>query len=699
LEQLWSLEGSPDGPPAIFAEIISQLQQRKGCLQTAGLFLSACTLADTVQLALAPAPGGGGGLQEWALQPGQPATESAILKEISISKHPASKRLSRGDSGRVKAFLKCHPPVASRVLAVQQAVTAIDEAVRAYAKLLSERVAAAEGGNKDATRPIDDPGQLPAAQKEAFLRHATSMAVVSPGGPSGTGYRASDAVRIARADHRPSLSELWPQTRLRLVIAPILADESDPLVLVGLLLEVLRNLKEPLIPKALGSAFTAGVAESDPPLSQHAQLVALRGAVACLPPPNRLCLQALIEVCALDVLHPSNAHHNGLRADVLSSVLAPFVLPPTCVQLPYSGVTLTGSTLREGGAGTAARHVTVRAIDVSEGGAALAPLPEDAALVLRTDSTRSDSQAGRGDSFVIPATRGGGTNTAVEHGGVRMAASLTPSVGSAVQEGAPSTPFGQVQLEPVGVLDTVPEQARESSSASPPAGVPVSYAETTPAPAGSTPHAADAPSHAAAAKPPPLLIANTPAPPPAGEPIMVPASAASRSAAPQAAPGANAHHAGSARSAVAVGSLTTALAEGYATAVVRLLLAHFATLFHGTNADALECEMLSTQGQSKNLVAARWALRAAQAKQAEMEHRRTMSAAVALQRLKLKRTMAAWHRLASQGRGRDAVHDRVRLLTTLVGELSSEVDEQAVLIERLQSQLREAELKLSFQRG
>jgi hypothetical protein len=73
-----------------------------------------------------------------------------------------------------------------------------------------------------------------------------------------------------------------------------------------------------------------------------------------------------------------------------------------------------------------------------------------------------------------------------------------------------------------------------------------------------------------------------------------------------------------------------------------------------------------------------------------------MSAAVALQRFKLKRTMAAWRRLASQGRGRDAVHDRVRLLTSLATELSAEVDEQAVLIERLQAELKHAQLEASL---
>ncbi len=692
LEQLWSLEGSPDGPPAIFAEIIAQLQQRTGALSTPGLFLSACTLADVVQLALAPAPGGGGGLQEWKLQPGQPATEASILKEISLGKHPATKRLSRGDSGRVKAFLKCHPPVASRVLAVQQAVMALDEAVRKYAKALSDRVAAAEGAGKDASGPIDDPNALPAAQKEVFLRHAASMAAVTPGG-DGT---ASGTVRIARADHRPSLSELWPATRLRQAVAPIVEGESDPLVLAGLLMECLRNLKHPLIPSALASAFSAAVAESDPPLSQHAQLVALRGAVACLPPPNRLTLQAITEVCALDVLHPDNAHGNGLRADVLSSVLAPLVLPPSVVQLPYSGVTLTGLSLRSGGQGGQNRRMIARPVDVSEGSSVLRHLTSDAALVLRSDSTRSESQPLQGDSFVIPATRGGNTATEPTQGGVHLASSPTPSVDSALP-GAAAQGASGVGGGAGATLHTVPEQSEGTSSTSPPAGVPVSHTETGTA----QPYTAEAggsPPGGAAAPPPPLVVVGGPGSSALGEPVSVPHAATARGTVPQATPGPNAHHQGSARTAVAVGSLTPALAESYAIAVVRLLLAHFATLFHGTNADALECEMLSTQEQSRNLVAARWALRTARAREENTEQRRTMSAAVALQRLKLKRTMAAWRRLASQGRGRDAVHDRVRLLSTLAGELSAEVDEQAVLIERLQSQLREAQLKLSLQR-
>ena len=103
--------------------------------------------------------------------------------------------------------------------------------------------------------------------------------------------------------------------------------------------------------------------------------------------------------------------------------------------------------------------------------------------------------------------------------------------------------------------------------------------------------------------------------------------------------------------------------------------------------------MLGTQQQSQQLVATRWALRAAHAQQEDWEQRRMMSAAVALQRLKLKRAMAAWSRIASQGRGRDAVHGRVRLLTSLVTELSAEVDEQAVLIERLKRQLQEQQLQ------
>ena len=690
LEQLWSLEGSPDGPPAIIAEIISQLQQRQGSLQTPGLFLSAATLADVVQLALVPAPGGSGGLQQWTLQPGQAATESSVLKEISTGKHPATKRLSRGDAGRVKDFLKCHPTVAGRVLAVQQAVVALNTSVRQYAQELSERVAAAEGDSADSAQPIDDPGRLSAARKDAFLRHAASMAALSPGGVEG-GSHNSDSVRVAKASHRPRLSELWPHTRLRQAVAPILAAESDPVVLVGLLVEVLRNLTEPLIPKALGSAFTAGVAESEPPLSQHAQLVALRSAVSCLPPANRLTLQALVEVCALDLLCPENAAHNGLRADALSGVLGPLLLPPSCVQLPYCGETLTGSSSRNAGGGSGGsrpRQVTARPVDVSEGAAMLEPLPEDAALVLRTDTTCSDTQPG-GDSFVIPATRGGNAVSEVGQGGVHMPSSPTPSM-----EGG-ATPHGQVSLELAGTLDTVPERTEET--ASPPAGVPVSNT-TTAAHHESAPASVSVlHSEQSSVHPPPVTMPGTQAQMHGGAggaaPVQVAPSGHARAATAQAPPASNARHAGSARSAVAVGSLTAALAEGYAAAVCRMLLAHFVTLFHGTNADALECEMLSTQQQSKSLVAARWALRAARAQQEDWERRRMMSAAVALQRLKLKRAMAAWSRIASQGRGRDAVHGRVRLLSSLVAELGAEVDEQAAVIERLKRQLREHELQ------
>ncbi|CAE7524699.1 unnamed protein product [Symbiodinium sp. KB8] len=137
-------------------------------------------------------------------------------------------------------------------------------------------------------------------------------------------------------------------------------------------------------------------------------------------------------------------------------------------------------------------------------------------------------------------------------------------------------------------------------------------------------------------------------------------------------------------------AVTPALASSYASQLVGLLVQQYTTLFSGSNVQDLVTSAISLQSAQRALAATQAAHRAALAEIAAGEDARVMMSAVALQRLKLKRVMAAWHAQASVGRGRAALHSRVRVLTDLATELAGEVEEQALLIERLRGQLEEA---------
>lgn len=462
LAQLWAIEGQPEAPFCIVSEILTALQSRDEALRTPGLLLTPATLPVVVKVVLGSGAAGGGAGPERS-QVGDAKADSSVMKRISFSSIP-----SRSDTAAVRTYIQRRPELAVRVAASQSLVKELESVIRGHVAEVAKG-----GANPPAPAP---PG--PGA-----VEPVGGFAVHSDGGAA-------------------SLAASWPHTQLRKAIAPCIAKVEDVHVLAGVLLQFLASLQVPLIPPLMVHAFFTAVVTRD----AHAQIVALRAAVACLPPPHFHALRALVEFAALDVLHADNASENGVTLDVLSDVLGQVVLPPHTITQPQAATQLQG-----------------------QGG--------------------EESQGG-----------------------------------------------------------------------------------------GPTP----------------------------GGPPTTPGTKAARIA------------------------VTPALASSYASQLVGLLVQQYTTLFSGSNVQDLVTSAISLQSAQRALAASQAAHRAALAEIAAGEDARVMMSAVALQRLKLKRVMAAWHAQASVGRGRAALHSRVRVLTDLATELAGEVEEQALLIERLRGQLEEA---------